>query len=287
VIKGLTPYPTHGPYSRRVVRVEIGATRDFAAYEAQLWIKDPPSTWRFMLAATLSMARSIDKTLYIDGPQGFASADEALGAFRNLTRVPGTATLTELVKFSEGFAAANGTGKIFFTEDIGAWESLGSWPADKYEVLAASGEQLATIGKTGRKLEIWLSKTRTWRTAGAVPESAGRINQLIRTGNRLILATSKGIYESDAEGRNWTRDDSPEFEILSLAIKDRRLLAGTSNGLWSKTTDSPWVRIESPGSLPSVSRVRVSGSRLYACRRWGLYARSKLRSNQSVFPACG
>jgi hypothetical protein len=279
--KGLTPYPTHGPYSRRVVRVEIGATRDFAAYEAQLWIKDPPTTWRLMLVATLSLVRSIDKTLYIDGPQGFAAADEAVGAFRNLTRVPGTATLTELVKFSGGFAAANGTGKIFFTEDIGAWAPLGSLPADKYEVLAASGEQLTTIGKTVRKLEIWSSKTRTWRTAGTVPESAGGINQLIWTGSRLILAASKGIYESDPDGRNWTRTDSPEFEILSLAIKDGRLLASTSNGLWSKTPDSPWVRVESPGSLPSVPRVRSSGPRLYACTTGGLQESTDLGEHWS------
>jgi hypothetical protein len=267
--KGLTPYLTHGPYSRRVKHVEINGTRDFAANDAQLWVKNPSSNWTVMLNATFSLVRTIDKSLYIDGPQGFAYTDD-VGALRNLTRMPGTATLTELVPFSGGLAAANGTGKIFFTEDIGAWEPLGSLPADKYEVLAVSGEQLVTIGKPTRKLEIWSSKARTWRTAGTVPAGPGSINQLTWAENRLTLAASTGIYEGDLDGRKWVRVDSPEFEILSLAIRDGRVLAGTSNGVWSKTPGSPWVRVESSASLPSVPRLRFSGSRLYACTTGGL-----------------
>src|SRR5579871_4490463 len=73
VVKGLTPYPTHGPYSRRVLHAEMGGERDFAATDAQLWIKDPPpaSSWRPVATGTLSLVRFIDKNLYIDGPLGF------------------------------------------------------------------------------------------------------------------------------------------------------------------------------------------------------------------------
>lgn len=83
VIAGLTPYPTHGPYTRRVAHAEIGRVRDFAATDFQLWIKDPPpaTVWRSANTGPLSLVRFIDKYLYIDGPQGFAVSEEGLDYF--------------------------------------------------------------------------------------------------------------------------------------------------------------------------------------------------------------
>jgi hypothetical protein len=222
--------------------------RDFLATDFQLWIKEPPpaSVWTSPITGPLTLVRIIDKNLYIDGPRGFAVSEEGFGLFRPLT-APGTEKLTEMVAFSGGFAVANGGGSIFFAEVIGAWNQLGVLPADKYEALAASGEQLWTIGKSARTLEIWSSNGKIWRNAGIVPGSLGNINQILWNSNHLMLATSTGIYEGDTAGKEWKRTDSPKSEILTLAIRDGRFLAGTSSGLWGKTAGSNWLRMKSPG----------------------------------------
>ena len=270
----LTTYPANGPYTKPVLQVGISGAREYAVYSGWVWIRDSrTSAWRMALptSGALSLLRVIGQNVYIDGPQGFAATDVALSSgYKTLVRVPGTALLTDLAAFSDGFAAANGTARIFFSSDIGAWSALGKLPADNYEVLAVSGEELITLGKKSRRLEVWSSKQKRWRSAGSVPAEMGSIRRLFPNGKMITIAASNGIYEGNEESGGWRRLDSPNSEISSLAFGDGMMLAGTASGLWNKVGGLGWARVESQGSRALVTRLRGSGSRLFACTEGGL-----------------
>jgi hypothetical protein len=280
-----TPYPTHGPYSSPIGRVEIGQARTFVANDNQLWYQDYDKIWKVALftSGKPSLVRAIGQTIYLDAPQGFAAIDENTIFPRNLVRPPGRGLITELLPFREHFVAANGSAKILTTDDFGTWENWGVLPADTYELLAATGGVVYTVGKASRELLTSAEKEGAWQPVTRLKDNFGRLNQLTTsTDATLWLATSTGIYQSRDQGKQWSAVEAPaRAEIFSLAIRDQHMLAGTDSGLWEKTAGGAWTHLEADPARPQVGRIRAIDGVLYACTNYGLQVSTDLGNTWS------
>lgn len=96
-------------------------------------------------------------------------------------------------------------------------------------------------------------------TAPALPQwqhmagpRGANVNQIVKFGGRFLIATNRGTYISDDEGRTWSLSNAglqsasgAPFIVYSLAVAGDTILAGNSGGLHrSMDGGASWSRVE-------------------------------------------
>ncbi len=93
--------------------------------------------------------------------------------------------------------------------------------------------ELFRIHETENRIEYSANDGRTWTTR-YIGHTIGKFIQLVHFSDRLIVCTSKGLFQSTNRGRGWTPLYTGKIigVIKSIQENGKQLLATTTKGLF-------------------------------------------------------
>ena len=188
----------------------------------------------------------INTTLYA-GAEGtiYASSDGGAVWTEVNTGIPASARITSFAGIGDAVFAGSDTSGVYRSTDAGAnWTAINTGLTDLHiSQILAVGTQLYVVTLKGGAF-VSSDNGTNW-TAIDMPN----INCLVAADGKLYAGTdTEGMYQSADNGDSWAMvvTTMPEnTRIMSLAANDDKLIAGTSDGIWSTTLSSIVLPVES------------------------------------------